>query len=390
MKSYLIDDIPESSYFTKTVYLDLQYIVAAPEMPFTAETAKTLKEWSFSEVYSDGEPQEHYQPNETQTVPESITGDSAAGDLEKIQQAKRFYVSFREYVKAVYTHAAVRDELNIKPIVEIVKNIIDYVKEDRSYLMRTQIEPAKTDPAGKDTAKNEEYLISHTVYSTIIAIIIGTYLKLPNHRLIELGIAALVHEIGMIKLPSRIYYSDKILSNEEKKQIYTHPVIGYKILKKSDFPLAISVAVLEHHERENGTGYPRQLTDNKISLYAKIIAIACSYEAISSKRPHREAKDGYTSILELMKNEGNQYNNTVVRALVYSLSIYPIGMYVLLSNGKKGQVIDGNPEDPRYPVVHILGEMTPDGKNRTVNTSADGLTIARLLTQEEIKEEIGG
>jgi len=156
------------------------------------------------------------------------------------------------------------------------------------------------------------------------------------------------------------------------------------MLKSFDFPLAICLAALEHHERENATGYPRRLTSDKISLYSKIIAVACSYEALSSKRPHKEAKDGYTGMLELLKNEGKQYDDTIVRALVLSLSIYPIGLYVLLSNGKKGQVVDINPENPRFPIVQIFGEVTPDGKVKTMQTKANVLTIVRPLNKTEI------
>jgi len=224
------------------------------------------------------------------------------------------------------------------------------------------------------------------VRSTILTIIIGTYLKLPNYRLIELGVAALLHEVGMLKLPQNIYLSQRPLTAAEQKAIVSHPVIGYSILKSFDFPLAVCLGALEHHERENATGYPRHLTSEKISLYAKIIAVACSYEALSAKRPHKEAKDGYTGMLELLKNEGKQYDDTVVRALVLSLSIYPIGLYVLLSNGKKGQVIDVNPETPRFPIVQIFGETTPDGKIKTMQTSQSGLTIIRPLNRSEIEK----
>jgi HD-GYP domain-containing protein (c-di-GMP phosphodiesterase class II) len=230
----------------------------------------------------------------------------------------------------------------------------------------------------------EDYLIDHTVKSTIIALIIGFYIKLPPHRLIELGVAALFHEIGMIKLPAKVYLNPRSLSPLEQKMIYTHPVLGYNALKANDFPLAVSVPALEHHERENGSGYPRRLTSDKISLYSKIIAVACSYDAISSHRPHREARDGYAGMLELLKNEGKQYDDTIIRALVYSLSIYPIGLYVLLSSGKKGQVVDVNPENPRFPVVQIFGELNPDGKNKTQETTPGGLHIVRPLTREEI------
>jgi HD-GYP domain-containing protein (c-di-GMP phosphodiesterase class II) len=157
------------------------------------------------------------------------------------------------------------------------------------------------------------------------------------------------------------------------------------MLKSLDFPLAICLSALEHHERENGTGYPRQLAGEKISLYSKIIAVACSYEALISSRPHKEAKDGYSGMVELLKNEGKQYDDTIVRALVLSLSIYPIGLYVLLSNGKKGQVIDVNPENPKFPIVEVFGEVTPDGRNKTVQTAPNELSIVRPLNRLEIE-----
>ena len=92
-------------------------------------------------------------------------------------------------------------------------------------------------------------------------------------------------------------------------------------------------------------------------------------------------------MLELLKNEGKQYDETVVRALVYSLSIYPIGLYVLLSSGRFGQVVDVNPENPRFPVVQVFGELNPDGKNKVIETSQDGVSIVRPLTKDEIKQE---
>jgi HD-GYP domain-containing protein (c-di-GMP phosphodiesterase class II) len=266
--------------------------------------------------------------------------------------------------------------LDHKDVTDRVKDMVEYIKEDRRFLMRVL---KKTDPA-----PNKNYLATHSVRSTIIAIIIGTYLKLPNHRLLELGVAAIVHEVGMLKLPSSMYMNDRPLTENEKKAIVTHPVLGYSMLKSLDFPLPICLAALEHHERENATGYPRRLTGDKISLYSKIISVACSYEALSSKRPHKEEKDGYTGMLELLKNEGKQYDETVVKALVLSLSIYPIGLYVLLSNNKKGQVVDVNPENPRFPIVQIFGETTPDGRVLTMQTAPDSLTIVRPLQRAEI------
>jgi HD-GYP domain-containing protein (c-di-GMP phosphodiesterase class II) len=257
-----------------------------------------------------------------------------------------------------------------------MKGFCDTIREDRRFLLRVlrNVEPS----AGKN------FLASHAVNSAIISVIIGYYIKLPNHKLIELAVAALLHEIGMIKLPPELYMNQRLLTPQERKTIMTHPVLGYSLLQSFNFPLTISVAALEHHERENGNGYPRKLTGNQISLYSKIIAVACSYDALTSARPHKDAMDGYTGMVDLLKNVGKQYNDTVVRALVYSLSIYPIGLHVLLSSGHKGQVLDINPENPRFPVVQIFGESNADGTNKVIATSSSGIHIVRPLRKEEI------
>jgi HD-GYP domain-containing protein (c-di-GMP phosphodiesterase class II) len=376
MTAYSVGGIPPDSYFTKTVYLDPHFVIAAPETPFSEEIAKILGEWGFREVYSDGEPMADYAlAGGNPADGGEINRSSTITDLDKIRQAEEFYAAFQQYVEKLFIHVSIRNELDCNAVAERVKAACDIVREDRRFLMRAR---QNTEPAA-----DQNYLASHAVRSMVIAIIIGTYLKLPTHRLIELGVAALLHEIGMIRLPRHTYLSGQPLTAEEKKQIYTHPVTGYNMLKSFGFPLVVCLAALEHHERENGAGYPRQLGGDKISLYSKIIAVACSYEALSSSRPYKEAKDGYTGMVELLKNEGKQYDDTVVRALVYSLSIYPIGLHVLLSSGKKGQVVDVNPENPRCPIVQIFGEITPDGKNKIAQTSPGGLFIVRPLTREE-------
>ncbi|MDR1654494.1 MAG: HD-GYP domain-containing protein [Treponema sp.] len=377
MRHYVLEEIPPDSYFSRTVYLDNQFILAAPETPFDDQLLKALQDWKFKEILTEGEPRKEYAAEEVDALEEQeLTQMSLLSDGDKIKRAEEFYTAFQKYVETLLTEVAIKNTLVFKAVADKVKTACDIIREDRRFIMRVM---RNTEPS-----PDENYLASHAVRSTIIAIIIGFTLKLVSHRLIELGVAALLHEIGMMKLPPQVYLSRRPLTPQERKAILTHPVLSFNVLKSFDFPLSVSVAALEHHERENGSGYPQKLTGDKISLYAKIIAVACSYEALSTKRPHKEAKDGYTGMLELLKNEGKQYDDTVVRALVFSLSIYPIGLYVLLSNAKKGQVVDVIPEKPKYPIVQILGELTPDGKNKVQETSQEGIHIVRPLTREEI------
>jgi len=160
-------------------------------------------------------------------------------------------------------------------------------------------------------------------------------------------------------------------------------IVSYRSLAD----IAVCLAALEHHERMNGSGYPRALTGDKISLYSRIIMVACSYDAVTSSRPYKEAKEGYAGMVDILKNEGKQYDETVIRALVYSLSIYPIGSRVLLTSGKKALVVDVNPENPRYPIVQILGAKTPDGKDIVIRTSETSVRVLRPLTKEEAAAE---
>ncbi|MDR0403690.1 MAG: HD-GYP domain-containing protein [Treponema sp.] len=377
MRNFTIKDIPPESFFSRPVYLDNLFILTAPEVQFSRELIKTLREWEFTDVYSDGEAQENYAGDEVIVQEaEGAAEKSILSDGGQVQEAERFYMNFLKYVDSLFTTVATKKEIHFNQVAERVKEICDFAKDQRRYLLRI----IRNDNSGG----TDNYLAAHALKSTIIAIIIGSYIKLPTHRLIELGVAALLHEIGMIMLPPQVYLAKRPLNPAERKAILTHPVLSFNILKNFDFPLVVSLAALEHHERENGGGYPQKLTGDKISLYAKIIAVACSYEALTSSRPHKDAKDGYSGMIDLLKNEGKQYDDTIVKALVFSLSIYPIGLYVLLSNGKKGQVVDVNPENPRYPLVQVFGELTPDGKNKILETSQDGVYIARPLQREEV------
>jgi HD-GYP domain-containing protein (c-di-GMP phosphodiesterase class II) len=379
MKKYTVKDIPPGACFSEPVYLDDRFVLIAPETPFAMETQNLLLKWGFREFLSDGEYRTDYHPEDDfMVVPdEEIAETDGLTDRERIKRAEAFYNDFTEYAETLFSDVVIKGKPDLKEVVGKIKAVCDFIKADHRFLLRVQ---RMAEPKSE-----QNYLTSHAVKSTIISVVIGYYIKLPYHRLIELGSAALFHEIGMIKLPPQIYINKRILSPQEWKAIRTHPILGYNLIKSFDFPLSISIAALEHHERENGEGYPQKLTGDKISLYAKIIAVACSYEALTAERPYKEAKDGYTGMLDLLKNEGKQYDETIIRALVFSLSIYPIGLYVFLSNNKKGQVIDVNPENPRFPIVQIFGDLTPDGKNKTLETSQTGVYIVRPLLREEIE-----
>ena len=210
---------------------------------------------------------------------------------------------------------------------------------------------------------------------------------MPLSKMVELGVTCILHEIGMLRLPPQIYMTEKKLSPGEKVQIFKHPLLGYSIAKDLNFPISIQLGILEHHEKENGTGYPRKLTGDKINTIAKIISVACSYEAITAPRTYKDERSEFEAIIELLKNANKQYDDSVIKALLYTVSLYPIGAYVYLSNRKIGIVVDTNPDNPKCPIVQLLTEKNEDGSQIVVQTKEGEVTIVRILTKRE-KEDI--
>ena len=386
MNTYNAEQTKDLSFFNKNVYLDKKFLLLIQETPLTAELKAILKEWDFSLLYSDGEPS-GFMSLKTDTSSESkdvldsnkeneIISEKQKRQKEVMEEVENKFWDFLKFTDKIFTDYSMKKILDPRFVFDRVKELCDFVKNDKKNILLIEMQKYSSPT---------NYLVMHSLRSSIFAIIIGLQLKMPPHRLIELGAACLLHEIGMFRLPPQYYMYDAPLTEEGKKALFTHPVLSYNILKTSSFSLAICLGVLEHHERENGMGYPRGLTKEKISIYGKIIAVACSYEAVTSPRPYKEAQDASSGIVEMIKNNNGQYDEIILKALLYSLSFYPVGMYVHLSNGKIAKVIDINPTDPRLPLVEIYKETGPSGDPITVQTKANEITVKRQLTKEELK-----
>jgi HD-GYP domain-containing protein (c-di-GMP phosphodiesterase class II) len=381
MNIIALKELRPNLYFSKPLYLDEGFVLLAPEIPVDEALIRRLTTWEFRETRTAGLPLDGAAAAEAEAPREDAASVVAlpdgAADKDRVERILAFYGDFTVYMESLYTRFVTKTELDYKELVERMRGLSQVISENKRFVLRAQ----SLAPAHKN------YLVSHAVRTSIYSIILGSSLKLPPFRLIELGAAAALHEIGMVKLPPQLYMAGRALSPQEKKAITTHPLLGYNLLKEKQVPLEVCLAALEHHERVNGSGYPRGLTGEKISIYSKIIMVACSYDAVTSARPFKEARDGYSAMVDIIKNEGKQYDDLVIRALVFGLSIFPIGTHVMLGNGKSAVVVDVNPDNPRYPVVQLLGARSPDGKDILLRTSETGVRVLRPLTREEIEAE---
>jgi len=149
---------------------------------------------------------------------------------------------------------------------------------------------------------------------------IALRLGIADEEIEKLYLAALIHDVGKIGLPSEVLGKPSVLQRDEMEMIRMHPVLGYNLLKKAGLPPPIPEVVYQHHERLDGSGYPRGLSGDQILLGARILGVADVVEAISSNRPYRGALGVEVALYEINKFKGRLYDPEVVEACTDILS----------------------------------------------------------------------
>lgn len=381
MEKLTVDSLPEGAFVNVQVFLDGKYILLSPDIPVTAEMKNRLRKWEFTQLFST---------EAAEVVSNTDSAFSAAPSQEALEQTieeKRISKEVQEYyhnclafLNKTFDEFQLKGSIRFSEVSEKVKEMKDQVRTYQPYLLSLS-----------DTAvEGVSYNVSHSVKTTFLALALTSTLKLSLHRQIELGMAALLHRIGMLRLPPDLYMVNRRLSPQEKQALFTYPVLSFRILKDANFPMSVALGVLEHQEKIDGSGYPRRLTGDKISIYGKIIAVASSYAAAVAARPYKQGMDGHSGLMDLIKVSGGAYDQTILKALVYTLSIYPIGTYLELTNLSKGVVVKTDPERPRNPIIKLLidheGHPFPEKPLFQPSESDPSLQIKRTLSRQEQDE----
>ncbi len=201
----------------------------------------------------------------------------------------------------------------------------------------------------------DDYTYCHSLSVAVLGITIGLRLGYSQQVLSELAASALLHDIGKMKIDVTLLNKPGPLSEEEFAIIKEHPRTACEQLEKRKiFPMSVLSGVESHHEKFDGTGYPKRLKGRIIPLYGRILAVADVYDALTSNRPYRKACFPGEAVEYMMANSEIHFDYEILDAFLKSVAAYPAGTFVILSDGQTALVVKSLPENTLRPVVRIL------------------------------------
>jgi HD-GYP domain-containing protein (c-di-GMP phosphodiesterase class II) len=372
MKKIPIEELKPGMVFTRTVFGDNYEIIAEPNTPITSKDIENLKKKGVKFVETTGELKGIVKIQEEVPLVDKV--ESSAREL------MTFYKSLVDSVESVYTNYKINKEILPEKVVNIVEKVIDKISEvgDKNIFLNLINIVDKT-----------KYLPTHVLNATILGLLLGKEMNYPESKLKLLGTGILLMDIGMVFIPMSILERETKLTDEEYNKIKTHTVLGYKaVVQENNMSPEVGRVCLEHHERWDGTGYPRNLQKQQISEYARVAAIVDTYEAMTRKRVYRDRMMSFEAMRAILTEGSTKFEPDILKVFLRMMSVYPVGSYVMLNTRAIAKVISSDPISPFRPVVKVVydefGTKIDDGE--TIKLSEETkIFIVRPVKEEELK-----
>jgi len=231
----------------------------------------------------------------------------------------------------------------------------------------------------------DEYSYTHSIHVGVLAIILGKYLGLNKDALRLLGLCGMFHDVGKARIPEEILTKPARLTPQETTIIKTHPVESYKIISSTAGSNALVLrGALDHHERHDGSGYPRGITGDKISEFGRIVSIVDVYDALTSRRVYKDAIPASKALGLMYQWRDSTFSPNSIEHFIKCIGVYPVGSFVRLTNGSYALVAEINEANAARPTVKVVFDAHMRRKKATVlnlltQTGQPGLEIAECL-----------
>jgi len=291
---------------------------------------------------------EHLVPLRTVVPQSGSINVEEARDSRKV--AKRTFYRAIESTKTVMLSARDKRPVDLRKAKRAVQSIVDLILNEEFSLI------------GLTAIKNhDEYTFQHCVNVSILSISLGQRLGLSKKMLGELGVAAILHDLGKATIPGWVLNKPGKLTAEEWKLMTDHPVQGVKMISKlrglNELALRAMIVAFEHHLNIDGSGYPKLGDHLAMSLFSRIVAIADCFDAMTAHRSYRKTPfTPYEALHHMLVANKEKFDPLLIKAFVNTVGMYPAGTVVLLDTNEIGVVTEHNSNDIFRPKVKIVAD----------------------------------
>ena len=272
--------------------------------------------------------------------------DDSLGETDEIEDVitEETRIETVKLVKKTFSSLQSNRKINIPALRLVVNRMLDEILDNSNVLLSVS-----------DMTAMDDFIFYHSVSVCTLAIMTGITLGYDDVKLRDLGIGALLHDIGKSRIDPDIIRREGSLNEEESALLSRHPEMGFAIIKgHNDVSLLSAHVSFQHHERWDGKGYPRQLAGAAIHEYARIVSAANIYDELMADRPNRPPYE-VSQALNLIRRMSNIYfDPRVVTAMISNIAVYPAGTIIKLNTGDIGIVTHINNTAPHRPVVRIV------------------------------------
>ncbi len=271
-------------------------------------------------------------------------------DDEARRMAKRAYAQSVAVAREVMSGVRMGKGVSLRPVKRAVQSIVDQVLGNETSIV------------GLTTLRDyDEYTFTHSVNVCIFSVALGKKLGLHKHQLYELGLGALLHDVGKSRMPLELINKTGPLTGDEFDVLREHPSEGlfsiFGMRGLAELPLRAMLVAYEHHMKVDQTGYPRSTRLREPTLFGRIVAVADGFDAATSKRSYQSEPWPPDRVLaEMRDNPARGFEPLLVKAFISMTGIYPVGCVVILDTFELAVVVQRNPrtESMHQPVVKVL------------------------------------
>jgi HD-GYP domain-containing protein (c-di-GMP phosphodiesterase class II) len=231
-----------------------------------------------------------------------------------------------------------------REFTDLFKLLFESLMSDRSFIVNLTA-----------IYSSDAYLYTHCMNVGTMASVLGMAAGFNQERIFKFGLGAMIHDIGKLKINQDILNKPGKLTEEERVEVERHCELGYQMMvKQPDISTLSAHCALQHHEKFDGTGYPRKLRGKDIHEFGRILAVPDVYDALTSNRVYRKAMLPKEAVEYLYAQAGSHFDPQYVRLFLKHINIYPNGTPVHLSNNLEGVVARPNTHNLQRPVVLVL------------------------------------